>query len=980
MPTIDHFLCIQLSLPVFSSLKLKREHSLTSLSFSTQGVKQSEPLIITSSVLPLRSRSCQQPQQQQQFRQLQLQQSLEHEASSNRQTRKSAATFTSSSIQQGRCESVAFSPSSPPATVTAAHGHLCRRSLQQHQQQQQSYFGKSPISSAFSSNSLLSSITICSPTTPPSAVFHKIITGLNSVTMKSTTNASSNTSARSTSNNCTTGANVTNIKSPVMSMAVAAAAVASLATNEATDVPEATAPAAGVMKQEQNIINGQNGVDINNTNTGKSGIEISGGSTGHNHYHSLPSSPAAASASSSSSFARSDKQPNEQQPTSASAAAAIMENAGERDGREESCVEKNSSSCCSQSNSLARAAVGADPPAIDGTLSQCTTNQIQCNTSTSCDSRRYSHFHQYHQQDKQARQLQHHQPPKVQKRPLKLNFESSTVTLSLAGNMFTGQHCDREIDQFENYLSKDAVQNHASINALKEVDGEPLNQQQQLQQNVFTGSSFEQNRQQFKSLPLESVGMNDNDSLAIAGKMSYASLQQQQQQHPPCKVSVGSQRPSLSSQISRSSTGSTISSGKSTCTSVSGTASSRPSLYSSDSGIFGDSVDSSVALFDVPSSESSTPHCEFDASKLTQLQRVTLGDENLMVAACELSELHSVNDDSHNVSSNSMTNASNTVVNSANCSVKSHQMTLRPRNSNGLVSPSASVNTTLSSTNAMSSASMSSLGDDTHNFQCKSSMLNQIGMQEQQQTGNEVFTSNIESDSFHSSCQHGMSKTVKESTTVTLSSTITNDAVSVCKVDRCAADTFSSPIDSICLRSGELSSPSKMAKLRVAATSPVKSSGKVDSSAFAAAAAGAAVPSSPPAFNKTDDTLTAVSSSSSSQLQPKLNPWYGNNDNDNVVDMNSPYSSSLGSIATTIVDSSTHDIDPYSTSPAISKLSVSSCNGGNLLSYPPPKMITPRHRYIINKLRSDGYIRTEKIYQVMLHVNFANFGWSYSYR
>lgn len=46
-----------------------------------------------------------------------------------------------------------------------------------------------------------------------------------------------------------------------------------------------------------------------------------------------------------------------------------------------------------------------------------------------------------------------------------------------------------------------------------------------------------------------------------------------------------------------------------------------------------------------------------------------------------------------------------------------------------------------------------------------------------------------------------------------------------------------------------------------------------------------------------------------------------------------------------------------------------------------PVIIPNEHRMVINKLRADGHIRTEKVYQTMLQVNFGNFGsWSYSYR
>jgi len=45
-----------------------------------------------------------------------------------------------------------------------------------------------------------------------------------------------------------------------------------------------------------------------------------------------------------------------------------------------------------------------------------------------------------------------------------------------------------------------------------------------------------------------------------------------------------------------------------------------------------------------------------------------------------------------------------------------------------------------------------------------------------------------------------------------------------------------------------------------------------------------------------------------------------------------------------------------------------------------PVVIPNEHRIVVNKLRADGHIRTEKVYQTMLQVNFGNFGsWSYSY-
>lgn len=43
---------------------------------------------------------------------------------------------------------------------------------------------------------------------------------------------------------------------------------------------------------------------------------------------------------------------------------------------------------------------------------------------------------------------------------------------------------------------------------------------------------------------------------------------------------------------------------------------------------------------------------------------------------------------------------------------------------------------------------------------------------------------------------------------------------------------------------------------------------------------------------------------------------------------------------------------------------------------------TPSHHHqqLINRLRSDGFITSDTVYQAMLSVDFANFGWSYSYR
>lgn len=38
------------------------------------------------------------------------------------------------------------------------------------------------------------------------------------------------------------------------------------------------------------------------------------------------------------------------------------------------------------------------------------------------------------------------------------------------------------------------------------------------------------------------------------------------------------------------------------------------------------------------------------------------------------------------------------------------------------------------------------------------------------------------------------------------------------------------------------------------------------------------------------------------------------------------------------------------------------------------------HHLVINKLKSDGFIRSDRVFNAMLDVNFANFGWSYSYR
>lgn len=38
------------------------------------------------------------------------------------------------------------------------------------------------------------------------------------------------------------------------------------------------------------------------------------------------------------------------------------------------------------------------------------------------------------------------------------------------------------------------------------------------------------------------------------------------------------------------------------------------------------------------------------------------------------------------------------------------------------------------------------------------------------------------------------------------------------------------------------------------------------------------------------------------------------------------------------------------------------------------------HHLVINKLKSDGYIRSDRVFNAMLDVNFVNFGWSYSYR
>ena len=46
----------------------------------------------------------------------------------------------------------------------------------------------------------------------------------------------------------------------------------------------------------------------------------------------------------------------------------------------------------------------------------------------------------------------------------------------------------------------------------------------------------------------------------------------------------------------------------------------------------------------------------------------------------------------------------------------------------------------------------------------------------------------------------------------------------------------------------------------------------------------------------------------------------------------------------------------------------------------PDSLISHEHKKIVDRLRSEGIIKSDRVYQAMLHVNFANFGWCWTYR
>lgn len=553
---------------------------------------------------------------------------------------------------------------------------------------------------------------------------------------------------------------------------------------------------------------------------------------------------------------------------------------------------------------------------------------------------------------------------KLLQSPRNSNCAPGTISSSHlpGGSMFSGR-AERDYGQCEN-LSKEEVQNQTAIKTIVDAKVDPVayqepqqqqqSQQQQLpqQQQQFPGP-FEQHRQQLKSVQ-ELGDINDSDFLLTTGnKNQYPLIQQQQSSQQ--QVYKPNQRPSLYSQISRSSTGSIISTGKSASTSISGMASSRPSLYSSDSGVFGDSIDGSVASFDPTSSgqvsEPSTPQYEF-----TSEQQQQLGDENLLVVTNELTKLETTSDHSSNGSS-AMTGA----LTASNPSAKVHQMTLRPRNGNNGIIVSASIN---SATPIIDTPMIStSASNNIHNLQLSTSMIKQLQLQQQ---GHEVFAGTaLESNGNGNHCASSVVissqsyQCIKGSSMV--EATKLTESASGDIVNRCSKSGDADSASCL-LGQGPSSDCNSVLTLEREAPQSLSSIPSIFNGATVASTTGI------------DEAATTALASS--RLTSKAN-WCPSH-SDNVV-MNSPTVSSLASSATTIGNASDNGL--YSTSPSTPAKSlpnnVASCN---LLSYPPPKMVAPEHRYIINKLRSDGYIRSDKIYQVMLHVNFANFGWSYSYR